>query len=331
MIDGVVSGRVDAEVGDPRRSTDVPNLPLYDISFEDPGLWIGPNAHIGQNVTYRATAPSLIPPGVVRGTIRFDQSGGQPDITKVAQADDAAKIMIDYISTAFKDAITLLVLGALGLRLVPRVIRRPAAQVRQRTIPTIGWGVMTFILSIPVVVGVLLLGLLFVLILYLLNLNELMLLIGISVLILTLVLVSISIFLLYFMGRVVVSYMLGELIERYVLHAPEIDEYLQMVITLAFGTAVYTLAANVPLPGVGLIVELITALAGAGAVVMYLRSQVDRMTLLPTRAAAPRSTTITTTTVSFPKTPIPPAKEPRLLPPGLDNLPEGFTGFDDDW
>ncbi|MBN1563149.1 MAG: hypothetical protein JXA10_04875 [Anaerolineae bacterium] len=331
LIDGVVRGRIDAEVGDPRRGTDVPNLPIYDISFEDPGLWIGEDAHISQNVSYRATAPSVIPLDVVRGTIRFDQTGGQPDITKVAQADDAAKIMLDYIRASFNDAITLLVLGIVGLRFVPRLIKRPARHVRQRTIPTIGWGVMTFILSIPVVVGVLLLGLLIVLVLYLLQLSELMLLIGIGVVILTLVMVGVSIFLLYFMGRVIVSFMIGELIERYVLHSYELDEFQQLVVTLALGVITYTLIANVPLPGVGLIVELITALAGAGAVVMYLRIQLDRMALLPARVSTLRPPTVTTTTVSFPKTALQPAREPLSLPPGLENLPEGFTGFDDDW
>ncbi len=330
VIDGVVSGRIDAEVGDARRSTDVPSLPLYDISFETPGLWIGEGAHINQNVSYRATSPSLIPAGTVHGTIRFDQTGSRPDITKVAQANDAARILVSYIREAFEDAITLLVLGAVGLRFVPKIIKHPAVHVRQRTIPTIGWGVMTFILSIPIVIGVLLLGLLLVLILYLLKLHELTLLIGIGLLILTLVLVGLSIFLLFFMGRVVVSFMFGELIERYVLRSAELDEYQQMVVTLALGTATYTLLANVPLPGVGLIVELITAFAGAGAVVMYLRGQIDKMALLPVRAAAPRPVSVATTTVSFPKTLLSPAKEPLSLLPGMENLPEGFTGFDDD-
>jgi hypothetical protein len=331
LIDGVVSGRIDAEVGDARRNTDVPSLPLYDISFEDPGLWIGENAHISEDVSYRATSPSLIPPNVVRGTIRFDRTGGQRDITKAAQANDAARILLSYIREAFQDAITLLLLGAIGLRLVPKVIQRPASNVRQRTVPTIGWGLITFMLSIPVIIGVLLLGLLLALILYLLKLNELTLLLGISVLIATLALVGVFSFLLFFMGRVVVSFMLGELIERYVLRSIDVEEYRQLAITMALGAVAYTLLTNVPVPAVGLIIELITALAGAGAVVMYLRGQLDTVGLLPARATSPRGAAVTTPTVSFPHPRRPPTKETRPLSPGLENLPEGFTGFDEDW
>jgi hypothetical protein len=328
LIDGVVSGQVDADVGDARRSADVPSLPIYDLSFEDPGLWIGANAHIGHDVTYTSPAESLIPPGVVKGRVRFTQTGGRPDITKAAQTREFAEILVDYIRQSLWDMVTLMILGVIGLALVPEFIRQPAQQVRQRTVPTIGWGLISFMLSIPVVIIVVASGLLLVLVLYLVNLNSLTILVGVGLLIATSALVGAFSFLLFFMGRVVVSYMLGELLALFAPPLAELTEFRQRVITLALGALAYTLLIHVPVPAMGLIIELITALAGVGAVVMRLRGVANTLNLPPARAAV-----VTVTPLA-----IPPAA-PRVSlpapdsgqPPGLDNLPDGFKGFDEDW
>jgi len=327
LIDGVVVGRVDAEVGDPRRSADVPDLPFFDLSFENPGLWIGPGALIGQDVVYSAFSESVVPPGVVKGRLRFVQVGGQPDITKVAKPDDAAEILRDYFVASLRDVITLCVVGVVGLRLAPNAVRQPAQQVRRRSVPAIGWGLALFMLAIPLVIVVFVAGLIVLLIFYLIKLNALTLMIGGGVVLLTGGLIGGFSFLVFFMGRVVVSFMIGQLIYRYVLRVFDPGDFRRWVAMLVTGAILYSLLTNMPIPAMGLIIELIAGLAGVGAVVMYFRTVVQDEGLFGARDRA-----LAAVEVAPLITPAPgelALDEP--LPPGLENLPEGFTGFDEDW
>ncbi len=325
LIEGVVVGRVDAEVGDARRSADVPDLPFYDLSFENPGLYIAPGALIERDVAYRSVTQAEIPPGVVQGRVRFERIGGQPDITKVAQPDEAAVLLREYVVAVVRDVLSLLILGAVALRLVPNVVRQPALQVRRRTIPAVGWGLATFMLSIPLVIIVLVAGLIVVGVLYTIGLGALTLLTGVGVLLVTGSMVAGFTFLLFFMGRVVISFVIGQLVYRYVLRISGLGEFRRWLGMLALGAITYASLTNLPLPAMGLVLELITALAGVGAVAMYGRLLIQESGLLGTRFGG----------AATPSMVIPAVPEMVLLseplPPGLDNLPEGFTGFDEDW
>lgn len=329
LINGVILGNVDAEVGDSRRNTDVPSLPFYDVTFSDPGLRVDPGARIEGDLYYDAVTTSVIPRGVVQGRLRFNQTGGQPDITRVEEPDDAAEILSDYLLTTLRDVVTMMLLGAVGMRLAPEVVRQPAIRVRRRTVSTIGWGLLTFMLSIPIIITVFVLGLILVLLLYLLSLSELMLMVGGGVLITTAVLVGGISFLLFFMGRLVISFMFGFIIYRHVLGLIEPGTYRRWMGMLALGGTVYALMINVPLPALGITMELVTVLSGIGAVVMYLRQRLMESNLFAPQTAAVDITDPTPLlTVSTPTQPRKPEPAP---PPGLENLPEGFTGFDEDW
>jgi cytoskeletal protein CcmA (bactofilin family) len=324
VVNGVVAGNIDAKVGDARRKASVPDLPIYDISFENRGLQIGPNALIGGNVSYRSATPSQIPGGVVQGRIRFQRIGGQPDITKVARPRDAAQILRSYLVTSLRDLLTLMIVGLVGLLLVPNVVRQPAQQIQQRTIPAIGWGLATFMFSIPVVIMVVLIGLVVVLILYFVRLNALTLMVGIGLVVVSSGMVGGIGFLLFFMGRVVVSFMIGQLVYRYALHLPEQGTLRRWASVLLIGAAAYALLTNVPVPALGLIIELVTALAGVGAVVMYLRSAINVSVLFTSRPEE-------TEPPISPLAPPAPEQPEGEVPSGLENLPEGFSGFDEDW
>lgn len=323
-INGVTGGGVKAEVGDSRRRPNLPDLPLYNISFKNPGLLVGSNAYIGGDLSYRTTQPSLIPDDVVKGRIRFTRTGQQPDITKVAQPNDAAVLLRDYMVAALRDALTLLVVGTLGLWLVPGFVRQPAQRVRRRTISTIGSGlVVTFMFLVPLVIAVVVLGLIIVLILYFLQLNALTILIGVGLLVVTAGLISGSGLLLFFMGRVVICFLIGQLVYRYVLREPEPGLFRQWIVTLAIGALGYALITDIPVPALGTIIELITALAGVGAVVMYGR---DVIRTFP--AFASRFEPVPEPAGVLPEVMAAPLGETYELP-GMDNLPSGFRGFDD--
>ncbi|MCD4684362.1 MAG: hypothetical protein K8S97_00310 [Anaerolineae bacterium] len=329
-INGIVVGMVDADVGDIRRNTDVPSLPFYDVTFSDPGLRVGDDAHIAGDLEYTATRPSppdMLPSGVVQGRTRYTRTGAQPDITKVDQANDAAEIIRGYLSATINDVATLLILGVIGLRFIPGIIRQPATHVRRRTVPTIGWGLLTFMLSIPLVITVIMIGLIFLLILYLVQLNQLTIMVGATVLIVTAVLVGVITFLLFFMGRLVVSFMIGQLIYRYALRQTKQGTLRHWLTILLLGTTVYALIINMPIPALGLVIELITALAGVGAVVMHIRRRIMDLNLFTPLPDPLADVPISTISVMIPTQP----QNDAGQQPGMNNLPNGFKGFDEDW
>jgi hypothetical protein len=325
-INGVVAGQVDAEVGDSRRRPNVPDLPIYNVSFKNPGLVVGPNAYIGSDLTYKTTRASVIPADAVHGHTQFDQTGKQPDITKVAQPNDAAVIIRDYLVGSLLDWLTLFLLGALVLWRFPGLVRHPAQQIRRRTISTIGSGlVMTFMFVVPLVIAIIVLGLIVGLIFYFIKLNTLTIIIGAGMLLVVAGLIGMFGLILFFLGRIVICYLLGQLVYRYGLRLIEPGLMRRWMGTLAVGAAAYALITNIPVPTLGTIIELITALAGVGAVVMYGRDLLSAAPLLVSRAAAAGSADVLTIPVPVS---IWESQEPS---PGLENLPEGFSGFDDNW
>lgn len=326
IVEGVVSGRIDAEVGDSRRRPNVPDLPIYDISFRNPGLVIGPDAVVNGDIRYKTTRPSVIPVGRVHGDVTFVPAGNRPDITQASRPEAAAEILGRYLLESVRDLVTLVILGGLALWVLPGFVRQPASEVRRRTITTIGWGLATFMLAIPLLIVILVAGLLLALILYLLKLSALTILVGISLLVVSSGLVSGFSLLLFFLGRIVVCYMIGQLVYRYGLRIRESSEYLRWLSILAVGTACYTLLTNIPLPALGVIIEVVTVLAGIGAVVMYGRTQLASSPLVLSRFGPSNPVERVTVFVA----PAPPPED-DALPPGMANLPAGFKGFDEDW
>lgn len=325
IIQGRVSGNVDASVGDARRSTDISGLPLYDVSFSNPGLRIEPGAIIGGDLAYQSASRSRIPPDVVEGRTSYEQVLSQLDITKAEQADDAADILISYFAASVRDVFLLLVVGGIGLWLTPNLIRQPALNVRRRTIPAVGWGLITFMLSFPIVILLIGLSLLIVAFLFLIGLDELTFFATSGLLLLiNLSLVGAFWFVLVFLGRAVISFLIGQLIYRYVLRSPESGTLRKWILTLAIGGIIYALITNVPVPPFGLIIELITILAGIGAVAMYGRTFIYTTRLAPT--------TLRPIPIGIPSvtTPPPPPPEDYEVAPGMENLPDGFKGFDND-
>ena len=323
IIRGRVGGRVDASVGDWRRDADLPGLPIYNISFNDPGLAVADNAFIGGDLSYEAPSRRPIPPGVVQGRISYDAIISQPDITNLGETDSAARLLRDYLGRALRDTVTLLLVGLPVLALWPKVIVQPAQHVRRRTIPAVGWGLVSFMLAFPVGVFMIVLSLIVLGLLLSVSLEELAIVAGAGMLIGNLAFIVGFGFLLLYMGRIVVSFAIGYLIFRFLLPLPNGSQFRRALSAMAVGALLYTLMTNVPLPPLGLVLELVTALAGVGAVAMFLREWFYNV-----------RTPETVPVVAAPEVYEPP-RTPSLTDefagqPGMDNLPEGFPGFDEE-
>jgi hypothetical protein len=85
------------------------------------------------------------------------------------------------------------------------------------------------------------------------------------------------------------------------------------------------LITNMPIPPFGLIIELITVLAGIGAAAMHVRDVIYISRLAP---ASLRPIPTGTTAIT---TPPPPPPEDFEVAPGMENLPDGFRGFEEEW
>ncbi len=131
-------------------------------------------------------------------------------------------------------------------------------------------------------------------------------------------------FMLLFMGRVVVSFALGQLIYRHVLRIQQTGTYKRWITMLALGGGVFVLLTNLPVPAAGITIELVAALAGIGAIVVYVRSLV-----YASQVAAEENQTIPAL-VSANEVRLPAMPREKEVPPGMENLPPGFTGFGDE-
>jgi hypothetical protein len=334
IINGLVQGRVDASVGDARRSNDFPGLPIYDVSFQRPGLRIDDTAgtvRIIGDLSYSSAYCGPLPPNAVQGRSFCEQTVNQPDIRKAKHSRVAARILANYFRSTLRDMLTLMIIGSVCLRFSPNLIRQPAQTVRRRVITSLASGGLTFVLAFPASIVMILISLMLMGILLLLAINELTIVIGLTLLALNMALISGFAFLLLFMGRVVISFTIGHIVYRYGLRVTAPGSFRRWIIMLAIGTAIYGLIVNVPIPVWGLVLQMVASFVGIGAVTIYLRE------LLLTSAAVVATSVEATTTVPQPDSEgsvavaMPTMPSPvREKPLGMENLPEGFSWFEED-
>jgi hypothetical protein len=330
-IGGYVGGRIDASVGDSRRSNDVPSLPIYNVSFKRPGLRIDETARIVGDLSYSSAYCGTIPVNAVQGRTYCDLTSSQDDIRKAKESSVAARILVNYIRSTLRDMLTLMIIGAAVLRFFPNLIRQPAQTVKRRMVPSLAGGLLTFVLSFPASIVMILISLMLIGILLLVAINELTIVVGLTLLSANLAMIGGFAFLLLFMGRVVISFTLGHFIYRYAMRITALGSFRRWIVILAIGTAIYALIVNVPIPTLGLVLQMLASFVGIGAVTIYLRD------ILLTSAAAV-VTSVEASTPVFPfdaQVDTPSVEQPTIPPPvrekplGMENLPDGFTWFED--
>lgn len=311
-LDATVGGDVDASVGDPE-SAGVAELralltPL-DIELRNPGLYVTQDAMIAGQLTYSGPVEGEILAELPREPI-FEQSLVQPDLAVMTETDNLLQSLTSYFSQVVREFITLSLVGALVLLLIPHVIQAPVPTLRLRTLPSLGVGLITFILSFPVFFIILLLSIIFVLVLSLLQLPELTLVSALIVGVVDFSAIGLFYFIAFMISRVIFALVLGRfLLRRFVVGDMQPRAAL---LRLLVGVAALSLLAS--LPFVGWLVSAIALFLGLGAILTLLHEEIEKIRATPQPAAE-----------SIEGHPVPPpavADEPRE--PGLENLPEGF-------
>lgn len=162
---GSVGGDVNADVGDadqgqvgpppmmfmPRSTVQVPNV--------SPGLTVDPSAKIEGSLEYTQAKDLTIPAGVVGGDVTrtAPRSSSGTAGGEETTAQKVGKWALGFV----RNSITLILIGLLLLWLFPSFVRGLSTHLQAKPLPSLGWGVVTwvgFFFVLLLVVAVTILG-----------------------------------------------------------------------------------------------------------------------------------------------------------------------------
>lgn len=332
-VTGRIGGDIYAEVGDPQ-STGVRELgallsPL-DVTLAQPGLFIDADAVIDGQITYRSIGEGTIAATLTNAPVFIPFEPAIP----IEQPSDLGQVVGSYLSQVAREFITLGLVGLLTLLLLPRVVQAPLNAIRWRPIPSLGIGLLTFLLSFPIFLIVLFISAALILLISLARLSDLTAATAVLLGVVNFSGAGLFYFVAIFIARVIVALALGRLLARWLWK--ESTSLRAWMVSLGLGLLVLAVLASLPL--VGWIVNALAAFLGLGAIITYLQHQIDRMRdstiSMPPHVSV--GVPIPTGAPPLPDDPLydrpvlPAPPIPDLQPdipngPGTDNLPEGFN------
>jgi hypothetical protein len=329
-VNGDAGGNVNANVGDPQSGISQLQTLLipfsWDVNLINPGLTVGKNGIIGGNLEYSGPSAGEID-GRIEGETQYTAVITQPDLTQIIAEEEGARRGLGiYLSQALREFITLGIVGVLGLWIFARPLQAPIKHVQSRPLPSMGVGLLTFIVAFPVVLIILIFIVLIIFVLLLLQLDGLLMTLVTGTLVGSLVgAVSVFFFIAIFISRVVVCVWAGRMLVRVALgddSGPRMN-YLSLLIGIAL------LALLSPLPVIGWIINAFVLFLGLGAVMIGAQGQMrvyrDVGTAMPLRVSPPLLPRRAENSRPLP----PPILDDQPRSVGMENLPEGFTWWDD--
>jgi len=157
---GTVGGNVAVDVSgaepgapSPAQFMFMPNMPT--VPTVPAGLTVDEGAHIAGDLQYTANVRANIPTGAVAGKTDFTQYIPEVAVEPEAVAPSPAVRAGIWFVGQLRRLITLLLVGAAMMWLVPDWTRRIARLVQTRPLPSLGWGVVSiaaFVLAMLVLI-----------------------------------------------------------------------------------------------------------------------------------------------------------------------------------
>jgi cytoskeletal protein CcmA (bactofilin family) len=329
-VNGSAGGNADATVGDPQSGISQLQTLLipfsWDVNLINPGLVVGKRGNIQGDLHYSGPTEGTIE-GSVTGKTEFTAVVTQPDLTQIiAEEEGGRRGLSIYLSQALREFITLAIVGLIGLWIFARPLQAQVKHIQNRPLPSIGVGLLSFIVAFPIVLIIIVFILFIIFVLLLLQLDGLLMTLVSGGLLGTLVgAISVFFFVAIFVSRVIVCLWAGRMLVRLALGddgSPRIAYF-----SLIAGIAVLALLS--PLPVVGWIINALALFLGLGAVMIGTQAQFrvyrDVGPAMPLRVATPLLPRRPEITRPFP----PPMMDDRSQSVGMENLPEGFTWWDD--
>ncbi len=314
-VSGVVGGDVNATVGDPG-STGVTELRTVfsflpvEVTLIDPGLRVTEQGMINGQLRYAGPAEGEIAVPLPHPP-EYTPVVAQPDL--ISPEKSLGENLRDYLAQAIREIVSLGLIGAAALLILPRTLQAPIYSLRVRPLSSLGVGLLTFIISISIFFIVIpVLGSVLVLLLILFQLGDLALIAGAIVLVLDLGGAGVFYFVAIFISRVIVCIALGRFFVRLLLG--ERPERYMTFVSLLVGVTLLALVTS--LPYIGFLVNALAAFFGLGAILMLVQREIDlareaNVAPEPTRPDQARQLP-------------PPAIDDKPQAPGMENLPDGF-------
>lgn len=356
VIDGDIAGNVYAIVGDPDADSaqiETLLLPLnLDIALRNPGLVVAEGSDIQGLLSYRGPKA-----GQIAADLRFVPNY-QPTARLVPTLDESRTWNI-YFSLLGREFATLLIIGSAILLFANQFLAMPLGNLRTRPFASMGVGLLTFLLSFPIMLIIMIITFALLGFLFFLGLREIVLILGLVLSLVNVGSASLFYLLAIFVARALVCIAIGRLGLRLLLKRNNIDQarWSQFLALLIGVTAV---SVTIALPIVGILFNAMALFLGLGALMIVAMSQfkrfretsprIDTQAVMPSPLIRDRQLTLQSNPPSdalvSPLTvamPAPPPEEPpapignddeTVIPVrqyGADNLPEGFdfSFFDD--
>jgi hypothetical protein len=176
-ITGSVGRNVSVDISEPSKDSNqtaaMQFMPFPQVSRVLPvGLSITAAAHIGGKLDYysaveQAAGIQSAPAGGVqyhyRAARNNNTNGTTVQINAAPRGWSFAAFFVEYAFAAVREFLTLLLLGALAVWLCPALLSRTAGTLRDKPLPSLGWGFLVLIIGMVAlalaIVAVLLLGL----------------------------------------------------------------------------------------------------------------------------------------------------------------------------
>ena len=271
-IDGTVGNHayVDAGGAEPGQQMPpgfpfAPNMPA--VPSIPSGLTIGQNASIGGDLNYTANDKADVPAGAVAGDTKFTRYVPEvkPEREITVTAPSPLAIVGRWFVNQVRRLITLLLIGALMMWLVPDWTRKVAGIVRSRPLPSLGWGVVVIAGFLVAMVALLIITILLAVILGVVTLGELagrFAVLGGIVMSTTGFGFSVT---WDYVTKAVVSLLLGQLTFRLFKSAASEHRWWPMLL----GVLIFVIITAIPL--LGWLARLATVLFGLGAIWLWLQ------------------------------------------------------------
>ncbi|MFW5691996.1 MAG: hypothetical protein ACOCX3_01455 [Chloroflexota bacterium] len=332
-ISGEVEQDVTATVGNAESggaSSQIETLLIpfpFEVELIDPGLILEGDGAVRGQLDY--TGPT---PGIIDGTTErtpIYRTTEEPLLTGTP-VQQSARSLRRYFSAVFREFLALGFIGVLTVILVPRYMLAPVRRMQMNPVSSLGVGMLSFILSFPIVLIVALLSVVLVLLLSLLPLDNVVLFGGIVLGLANIGGASVFYFTAIYIARVVFALAVGRLIVRLTFRDRDDNGWRYLLASVGVGVFLMAMAGSIPIFGWGF--NALALFMGLGAILGVLRQQMKKIRSTPTPGPSPRPARYAPPVISrLPYTP----EEARRTPPpliddeppaiGMDNLPEGFN------
>ena len=255
---GNIGGDAAVDVGSSETDITIPESSITTPHLSA-GMTIAPSTKISGKLDYTSSKEMTIPAGTVVGKVTHSEPKVSRNVTPKA-APTMVEIVLKGVLDVLRNIASLILVGLLLLWLFPSFIKTTTERVKTAPLPSLGWGIIyiaAFFFSLLIIVITMIVGGIVFGILSLGGLSGTIIFVGLLLLFAIILGFCISV---GFVAQIIVSILGGQLILSKVNPQLAENKYLPLII----GVLIYAILAAIP--GLGVLIGIVTVLIGLGAV-----------------------------------------------------------------